>query len=548
MFLHNGKEYTLYTEKPIMIILLWLIKNNRINEVRNILELNENYFYPEKHDMFNFNRFMNHATDIKEETCYTNEAIRSNNREMLKLLLDYGLPVEIINEKKKNTPENNYALLTQYKNIDPDKPFITEDEDLFEIILRSVTDINKIYYISWTEDGNKTERREMSLLSMALYFNKMNLADILIKKGARLEFNLYKNIIDYTQGFINTGWEYFNSAITTGYKFKEMPLDNNPDLLHEWSPVRIVLGKGNIKQIEWLVAHAVNNPKLMREIALSLSYLKNTDFRSFIKKFPIFKKFLNWKNICYFSNEDALQIYLKERQPDIGSREIMELLDFNFQTSRSLNEVIDLVLSDKFYKCVRILYSYAPEAFSNEEVQNQLYNLAIYTWFMVYALNDGDPEKCKNLKLLGFYDEIATAVPDASLFVRWLYLNGRRNDLYNLSAKEAAGVFKICQRPGRDEKPKINLTTTFHEVNDITMTELAAIMETFHMTSGEETLCDFYKEVIKKDNVPLLKKLLSASDFTDNELQQLTEYAIDEGAEKLIPILLLYKMKKFGSN
>ena len=97
----NGKKYVYETKRPIMPILMWLIKNNRTCEVRRLLDLESKYFYPEaKGDRHKLQScFLQIAEDIKEMTCYTSAAIEQKNPEMLKLLLNHGFAAKIINEK-----------------------------------------------------------------------------------------------------------------------------------------------------------------------------------------------------------------------------------------------------------------------------------------------------------------------------------------------------------------------------------------------------------------------------------------------------------------
>lgn len=549
----NENKHIFESKKQYMPILMWLIKSNCLEEVRNYLDLNEKYFYPERPSENNsvFDRFFNNSENIKKDTRYTAAAIKQKNAEMLKLLIDYGFAANIFNNSEfcsKSENENHTSEFLAYNNytfIDSANPFVTDDEKLFEILLHTVPNINRTYNFRWVEnDKENIKQQEMSLLGIALYFNKMNLAEILIKHGAKIEFNMYDYMLNSSNSILI--WSHVDTAIASGYLHKDELRDDAMELKHKYSPIGIILTKSDMNQIEWLMNHIQNNPMAIREVAMSVHYLDKNIFNIFINKYPMFIKLLSWKNICFYSDENSLRLYLKENKPKLNIDDIIKLLDFDLLTYRSSHEVFDFLLADKIYKCIRILYNYAPDLFLTEDVQNQLYNISLYIWFMEYALNKNNPAHTYIPKLLSFYDKIASFTPDASLFIRWFYARGRISDIYTLNTKEAVNVIKMCNRPNLKGKPRLNLTFAFSVNTDITQTELASLMDTFSLYSKDGNLCNFYKLIIQKDNISLLKKLLALS-LNDTEIKAMTEYAIDTGAEKLIPILLLYNMKNQNS-
>lgn len=542
----KGKKYVFNGKNPSLPILMWLIKNNRLNEVISYLTQDKHYFYPQTKCENGFDRYMNETANIKENSCYTAAAVKQKNPEMLKLLLSHGFAFEIINDisppSENETLSFGMASINYPKYIDPAHPFITEDEAIFEILIKNVKDINQTCILRWTEDGMKfATQQELSLLGMALYFNKMKLAEVLIRNGAKIEFNLYNYMLNYLQELLKCG--FTNSALTNGYKNSEMSSDDTLEFKHEWFPIGIILRRGNVNQIDWLMKHAEHNPPAMREIAMSLHFLKKERFRLFINKYPEFIRLLDWRSICYYSNEDALYLYLRERKPSLTKDNIIDLLNFELQSYKPLNEIFDSVLPTKLYKCVRLLYNYSAELFRDEEVQKHLYNTALYISFMDYALCKDDTKERKIPELLDFYDKIATHTPDASMFIRWYYLRGRYSSLYRLNARDAVYVIKMCQRPGQNAKTKINISTSIREGTYLTQAELAAIIEIFQFYSEDETLSNLYKLLIQKDSIPLVKKLLASSAVDNKDLHLLTEYAIEAGAQKLIQLLLFYKMK-----
>ncbi|NLK28999.1 MAG: hypothetical protein GX306_11765 [Clostridiales bacterium] len=577
MFPPKGKKYVKYKEKPILSLMMRLIMNNKMNAVHKILELNESYFYPERKadfiDINGFNRFFNNVVNFKEETCYTTAAINKKNGDMLQLLIDYGFACQIIKEieyepisEEENTEVDTY-IRSNHIWIDPEHPFTTEDDKIFEILLQTVTNLNQTYEICWKDRNDLWQYNEMSLLSMALYFNKMGLAEVLVRKGARLEFNLYSDLLDYTKGFLLSKGTFLHSAIINGYLDRKIESYDTLLQLYEWSPIAIILRKCDWQQIDWLINHTEDNPIGIREIAKTMYCLRNSNFRQFIKKYPKFINYLEWKDICKNSNEAALQMYLQERKPKLSQRDIMDLLDFDFQTARSLNEIYQYVLSREFLRCVKLVHSYAPELFQIEEVQKQLYNTALfiecinnemkkyfynssYGFILKHEYRKGNV-KAENLiqskqesSLLSFYDEIAANLPDATLFIRWYYTKGRALDLYSKKARDAVKVIRMCHRAQQKEKPRLHLAQIFQDDVTVSQMELAALIDHFQLLSEEGKLSNLYKMIIQKDSIPLLKRLLAASILKNNELKLITEYAIEIGAEKLIPMLLLYKMKK----
>lgn len=541
----NGKQYVFSSKSPVMPILLWLIKNNRLSEVRSLLEPDRNYFYPEKADKNHMFDFMCN-TDIKKDTRYTAAAIKQQNAEILKLLIDYGFSADILNQKKPDSAcedeFGSFGMISDYIYIDPVHPFVTEDKNLFEILLRSVKNINQIYSVCWNENG-ETYYNEMSLLCIALYFNKMDFADILVKKGARLEFNMYRNILDFILSYKNL---WGSSFTTTGCISRDASYDDPPEMLHEWSPIGIILRKGDAKQIEWLINQTEHNPAAAHEVAGSVYYLQKNNFRLFMKKYPKYIRYLDWNSICCFVNEDAMMLYLQKSKPELEEKDALKLLSFGNLVFRPFRKLYDIVLSEKLYNCIKLLYRYRPDLFRSEDVQNQLYNIALLATYMDFKFKKGDTNAVSS-KLLDFYNQISTSVPDATVFVKWYYGAGKSSEQYVMNSRDSAKLIKMFRITCKNVRPKINLSETFDSLEDLTLvscSELASIMDTFQFYSAGEFPNNFYKLIIQTDSISLLKKLLAASSLNDKELEELTEYAIDKGAEKLIPILLLNKMKR----
>lgn len=552
--------------------LLQAIRTKRYDLVNEILHIEKNYFY---NGDFN--------GDIKEEVCYCMEAIKLKNSRMLKLLMSYGLSVPIFGCKVYNSEENPYSDLfggSQYISIDPQKPFITDDISIMSIIIDNITNINKSYLLYWQDRSGREYHVTMTLLAIALYFDSYQIAELLVKKGALFDFNLFSYMIELTMEE-GVGFGYFGSVyrnpLLSGYMCRG---NSNRDLLelnYGWSPIPIIFNKGNSKLIEWLMRHIKNDMKAQKEINIAALRLKGKVYAEFAIAYPQIAASISLEDILDASNHMALKIYIENKKPKITTEDIKKLISFKGQLEKGWISIGHNLITKEFLLCIMEIYRYDRELLKTEDISNQIFNIIMYmlyignlnqsliekyarsynqtNTYMYINLNKSIGEfmmimkRCQRVAegLLHIYTDIGGHIPDVTDFVSWYYSQQERMPLK---------VIKSMLKEGTDIRPRLNIDLfdnmdgvwqgqnsawSYKGASNMTigqLTDIVDIFEPYESDKKKKLLPAFYKIAISKNNIRLTKKMISYGYFPNERLEAMIEYAIEIKSYTILPYLI----------
>lgn len=569
-------------------ILLKAIKANHKDLVEEILRIDRTYFHDEG------------SLDIRKESCYLREAIYHKNNEILQLLQNDGLPALIYKEMNDNEEErwqsNIFGNGKRRILIDPKEPFITEDYRILSLLIDNIDDINKPYELGWKGKDGRQYIVHMTLLASALYFNRLSIVELLVRKGAGFRFNLFETIAEVTRDTFGMGLGSMgpinSNPLITGYCIKEA---SNPDILemyYKWSPISIVFQKGNSKLIRWIMQHMKCLPQEIEEVKLAVLQLRGDSYEEFAKRYPEIVENISLKEILRKANHRALRYHLLGMGAMSGNELLCDIKNLRKQSSRSWEDILENVMTEDFLLCIKEILKLAPELIQSEEVQKGIFNFYLFflymgnvsskTWNKIiqYQINNPigysstisniDGEElfllktgiCKKIAegVLCFCTLIRSKTQDATEFMEWYYAQRYREPF-----KELKNKIRILFK----EKPRLDIGIldplfpdfdmeqgqktlyghkTLYEGIMVTMTQLNDIMDLFTPYDNQSldkplSFHGFHRAVVQKNNLELVKKMAANGYITNANLEFMVDHAIDVKSDTILPYLINYKWK-----
>ena len=566
------KKQVPYKQICLLPFLLDAIKHNNTGVVEQILEVNENYFHKEENQPFDHRLdawFRENNSNAKEETVYVKEAIRQKNVKILKLLIKYGFKTTFFKEGKAKdeneegvSPFDPFAI-TFSTQINTDHPFITEDEEILTVLLMGVDDINAEYNVSWCDSKGGLCHGSMTLLSIALEYNQVRVADALVKNGASIEFNFVQVLMK--QDIYSFGWgmsTHLNSAAHQGFVEEDNQREDFMIRKLIEAPISMILKKGTSRQINWLKLKLCTNPRIGIEIKLIALYLDHNQYRRFAENFPDIAKGITLDEILRSSNYEALRYYINRTRGRISAEDLLRLLDFRTQSKRPWNEIISNLLTADIIGCLMQITKRQSNLWKSYALKNQIFNHILFLhWFIGQEHADFIKSLCQKESwqkfdesiraediranaegLLLFYQSIAEETADATDFIEWYYNIGRgflkRTDCISYSIQ----MLRLCYQINDSKKVGLNVSKIKCNESSISQTEINEILNLFDIYYDKDMLSLFHRTIIDRGNTRLLKKLLHSCDHSMDTIKDMADYAIRSHCENMIPYLLLYKM------
>lgn len=556
-------------------ILLKAIKSNRKDLAEEILCIDRTYFYDEG------------SLVIRKESCYLREAISHKNTELLQLLLSYGWPTLIYKDRSDEDEErwqsNLFGNEKQRILIDPKEPFITEDYKILSILIDHIDDINKPYELTWKGKDGSQIVVYMTLLATALYFDRLSIAELLVRKGAVFHFNLFETLAEATRDSYGMGSGLIgsmnNNPLITGYCVRGVFLPEQLEMYYKWSSISIIFQKGNSKLIHWMLQNKKGLPQEMEEIKLAALQLKGDRFEEFAKRYPEIAEKISLKEILRKANHRALRYHLPGMDTMSGYEPLRDFLSFQKQSGRSWEDILTIVMTEDFLLCFKEIIQFVPELIQSEEVQKGIFNLCMFflymgnispkTWNHLIedssaAAYEGGEELfsqkngiCRKMAegLMKYCTFICTKTQDATEFMEWYYDQRYRDPL-----KDMKNMIKSLLK----EKPRLDIGRldpyypgsdpeqghmTLYSRTAETMTQLNDIMDLFTPYDSQSVdstilLHGFHRAVILKNNPELVKKMAANGYISDANLEPMVSYAVDVRADNILPYLINYKWRR----